>query len=95
MFRVCRLRRLAREFGKRFGDNATTPSRNSSQNSLPPSGAQNSLSRDGCSRNNIANWAAVLRADSKAIWTVRATEAVQFLHQAAGFVTTSEEVAAA
>jgi antirestriction protein ArdC len=45
----------------------------------------------------IANWAAVLRADNKAIWTAgaRATEAVQFLHQAAGFVTAAEEVAAA
>ncbi len=43
----------------------------------------------------IASWAAVLRADDKSIWTAggRATEAVQFLHQAAGFVTASEEVA--
>jgi antirestriction protein ArdC len=44
----------------------------------------------------IANWAAVLRADNKAIWTAgaRATEAVHFLHKAAGFAAEPENDAA-
>jgi antirestriction protein ArdC len=44
----------------------------------------------------IANWAAVLRADNKAIWTAgaRATEAVHFLHKAAGFTECAQDAAA-
>jgi antirestriction protein ArdC len=43
----------------------------------------------------IANWAAVLRADNKAIWTAgaRATEAVHFLHKAAGFAECAKDAA--
>jgi antirestriction protein ArdC len=43
----------------------------------------------------IANWAAVLRADNKAIWTAgaRATEAVHFLHKAAGFAEPEQDAA--
>jgi antirestriction protein ArdC len=89
--------RLAREFGKRFGDNAYAFEELVAELTAAFLCAELEIPGRLQHPEYIANWAAVLRADNKAIWTAgaRATEAVQFLHQAAGFVTAAEEVAAA
>jgi antirestriction protein ArdC len=89
--------RLAREFGKRFGDNAYAFEELVAELTAAFLCAELDIPGRLQHPEYIANWAAVLRADNKAIWTAgaRATEAVQFLHQAAGFVTAAEEVAAA
>jgi antirestriction protein ArdC len=88
--------RLAREFGKRFGDQAYAFEELVAELSAAFLCAELQIPGRLQHPEYIANWAAVLRADSKAIWTAgaRAAEAVQFLHQVAGFVTASEEVAA-
>jgi antirestriction protein ArdC len=89
--------RLAREFGKRFGDNAYAFEELVAELTAAFLCAELEIPGRLQHPEYIANWAAVLRADNKAIWTAgaRATEAAQFLHQAAGFVTAAEEVAAA
>ena len=88
--------RLARQFGKRFGDQAYAFEELVAELSAAFLCAELDIPGRLQHPEYIASWAAVLRADSKAIWTAgaRATEAVQFLHRAAGFVTASEEVAA-
>jgi antirestriction protein ArdC len=86
-------KRLARQFGKRFGDQAYAFEELVAELTAAFLCAELEIPGRLQHPEYIANWAAVLRADSKAIWTAgaRATEAVAFLHRAAGFVTDSEE----
>jgi antirestriction protein ArdC len=89
--------RLAREFGKRFGDQAYAFEKLVAELSAAFLCAELEIPGRLQHPEYIASWAAVLRADSKAIWTAgaRATEAVQFLHSSRLLRYRSEEVAAA
>ena len=90
-------KRLARTFGKRFGDQAYAFEELVAELTAAFLCAELQIPGRLQHPEYIAHWAAVLRADNQAIWTAgaRATDAVNFLHKAAGFGTDTEDVAAA
>jgi antirestriction protein ArdC len=88
--------RLARQFGKRFGDSAYAFEELVAELTAAFLCAELEIPGRLQHPEYIANWAAVLRADNKAIWTAgaRATEAVHFLHKAAGFANCEQDAIA-
>jgi antirestriction protein ArdC len=88
--------RLARQFGKRFGDSAYAFEELVAELTAAFLCAELEIPGRLQHPEYIAHWAAVLRADNKAIWTAgaRATEAVHFLHKAAGFTESEQDAAA-
>jgi len=86
--------RLARQFGQRFGDSAYAVEELVAELTSAFLCAELDIAGRLQHPEYIGHWATVLRADHKAIWTAgaRATEAVQFLHRAAGFTASPEDI---
>lgn len=90
-------KRLARTFGKRFGDNAYAFEELVAELTAAFLCAELGIAGRLQHPEYIAHWLGILKGDAKAIWTAgaRAADAVRYLHEAAGRVAGDDELATA